>query len=125
MQFVDFEHWAQVDDEDDDDEEGWTEMEQDGESTLTCLFCPKPFKTMAVALEHCKSEHGFDLITLKKRFAMDEYSYLSLVNYVRRKGSRPDDFQNLSAPFWLGTENLVPAIPDDPWLMFGEFKIQT
>lgn len=108
--------------EDDDDSEGWSEMNVECESTLTCLFCPKQFKTMAVALEHCKAEHCFDLMALKRRFTMDCYSYFSLVNYVRREGVAPELIASSTTQFWQDVKYLEPAMPDDPWLMFGKFS---
>ncbi|KAF7287877.1 hypothetical protein GWI33_000225 [Rhynchophorus ferrugineus] len=45
----------------DEDSDGWDEMELGGEQT-TCLFCSLQFHTIAVALDHCRAEHGFDLL---------------------------------------------------------------
>ncbi|KAJ8971804.1 hypothetical protein NQ317_010779 [Molorchus minor] len=49
----------------DDDSDGWDEMEVSGEQTM-CLFCPLQFHTIAVALDHCRSVHNFDLLFIKK-----------------------------------------------------------
>lgn len=113
------------DDEDDDDEEEetWDEMDAESESHITCLFCTKNFKTMAVALEHCKSDHSFNLLNLKNKFQMDCYSYICMINYVRREGVGPQVISSCQEPPWLSSVYLAPCIPDDPWLMFGKCLI--
>ncbi|KAJ8927689.1 hypothetical protein NQ314_019820 [Rhamnusium bicolor] len=71
----------------DEDSDGWDEMEVSGEQT-TCLFCDLQFHTIAVALDHCRSEHNFDLLSLKNKYNMDCYSYIKMINYIRLQ--KPD-----------------------------------
>jgi len=113
-------HAEDIIDDDEDDEESWSEMNMECESPLACLFCEKSFKTMAVALEHCKTEHQFDLMGFKRKFNMDCYSYISLINYVRREGAKPEQISGAVTAVWNDAKYLEPVIPDDPWLMFGK-----
>ncbi|EFA02398.1 protein arginine N-methyltransferase 1 [Tribolium castaneum] len=106
-----------MDDEDntcrdgDDDSDEWDEMEVTGEQT-TCLFCPLQFLTIAVALDHCRAEHNFDLLELKNKYNMDCYSYIKMINYIRMQ--RPD-------PKIL-TESSVALWDDDVYLKAGEME---
>ncbi|KAI4463914.1 protein arginine n-methyltransferase [Holotrichia oblita] len=61
--------------EDNEDSDGWDEMEVTGEQT-TCLFCSLQFHTIAVALDHCRTEHNFDLLELKTKYNMDYFDDL-------------------------------------------------
>ncbi|KAK6637176.1 hypothetical protein RUM44_007590 [Polyplax serrata] len=106
------------DDGDDENEETWEEMEAEYDSYLTCLFCNQNFKTMAVALEHCKVDHNFNLSNLKSKFSMDCYSYICMINYVRREKISSEMLMSFKEPPWLNGEYLTPVIQDDPWLMF-------
>lgn len=65
-----------------DDEEGWLELEDedtdDNENTL-CLFCSHEFKNVTLAMEHVESEHGVDFHLLKRKFNMDQYSFIKVL----------------------------------------------
>ena len=91
---------------------------------MSCLFCDQNFKTMAVALEHCKIEHKLNLPYLKQKFNMDCYSYICMINYVRRERISSEMLLSFKDPPWLNGEYLTPVIQDDPWLMFGKLKIK-
>lgn len=76
-----------------DESDGWDEMETNGEQT-TCLFRALQFRTIAVALDHCRSEHNFDLLDLKMKYNMDCYSFIKMINYIRQHKPDPKTLIN-------------------------------
>ncbi|KAF2885240.1 hypothetical protein ILUMI_20932 [Ignelater luminosus] len=100
----------------DDDSDGWDEMEISGEQT-TCLFCPSQFHTIAVALDHCRSEHKFDLLELKTRYNMDCYSFIKMINYIRLHKPEPKIITESCVALWDDDVYLKPG-EMEPWLMY-------
>lgn len=109
--------------DDNEDSDGWDEMEVAGEQT-TCLFCPSQFLTIAVALDHCRTEHNFDLLELKTKFRMDCYSYIKMINYIRLKKPQPKDILEYSTALWDDDQYLKPGEMES-WLMYGVYVINT
>nr|CAI5832983.1 unnamed protein product [Callosobruchus analis] len=103
---------------DDDDSDGWDEMEVNGEQT-TCLFCSLQFHTIAVALEHCRIAHNFDLLQLKNKYNMDCYSYIKMINYIRLQRPDPKILTDSSVALWDDDVYLKPG-EMEPWLMYGK-----
>lgn len=93
-------------------------MEVSGEQT-TCLFCPLQFHTIAVALDHCRSEHNFDLLSLKNKYNMDCYSYIKMVNYIRLQKPDPKILTESSVALWDDDVYLKPG-EMETWLMYGK-----
>lgn len=104
------------DDEQGSESDGWDEIETNKEQT-TCLFCSLQFRTIAVALDHCRTEHNFDLLELKNRFNMDCYSFIKLVNYIRQNKPEPMEIQNAVTPLWNDDAYLRPVVTES-WLMY-------
>lgn len=104
--------------QDDEDSDGWDEMEVTGEQT-TCLFCAQSFLTIAVALDHCRTEHNFDLLTLKKKYNMDCYSYIKMINYIRLQKPDPKILTESSVALWDDDVYLKTGAVE-PWLMYGK-----
>ncbi|XP_063913181.1 protein arginine N-methyltransferase 1 isoform X2 [Zophobas morio] len=96
---------------DNEDSDEWDEMEVTGEQT-TCLFCPLQFLTIAVALDHCRTEHNFDLLELKNKYNMDCYSYIKMINYIRMQKPDPK----------ILTESSVALWDDDAYLKTGDME---
>nr|CAH7733612.1 unnamed protein product [Callosobruchus chinensis] len=101
---------------DDDDSDGWDEMEVNGEQT-TCLFCTLQFHTIAVALDHCRIAHNFDLLQLKNKYNMDCYSYIKMINYIRLQRPDPKILTESSVALWDDDVYLKPG-DMEPWLMY-------
>nr|XP_023021501.1 protein arginine N-methyltransferase 1 isoform X1 [Leptinotarsa decemlineata] len=99
-----------------DDSDGWDEMEVSGEQT-TCLFCTLQFHTIAVALDHCRSEHNFDLLSLKNKYNMDCYSYIKMINYIRLQKPDPKILTESSVALWDDEAYLKPG-EMETWLMY-------
>lgn len=104
---------------DDADSDGWDEMDVTGEQT-TCLFCPSQFLTIAVALDHCRTEHNFDLLELKTKYNMDCYSFIKMINYIRLHKPDPKVLTESSTAPWDDDKYLKPG-DTETWLMYGEF----
>ncbi|KAK4886794.1 hypothetical protein RN001_003065 [Aquatica leii] len=102
--------------DDNDDSDGWDEMEVSGEQT-TCLFCPSQFLTIAVALDHCRSEHQFDLLELKTKYNMDCYSFIKMINYIRLHKPDPRIITESWTALWDDDVYLKPG-EMEPWLMY-------
>lgn len=104
---------------DDDDSDGWDEMEVSGEQT-TCLFCPLQFLTIAVALDHCRTEHNFDLLELKTKYKMDCYSFIKMINYIRLHKPDPKEITESPVVVWDDDKYLKPG-ETESWLMYGKY----
>jgi hypothetical protein len=59
-------------------------------------------------------------VKLKKRFNMDCYGYIKLVNYIRTHHPDAALVMSASEPIWDKEEYLKPVKSDDPWLMYGK-----
>lgn len=71
---------ADESDEGSDDDESWLEVDDDNNENATttrCLFCADNFKSVELAIVHL-SAHHIDLGALKKRFDMDQYSFIKV-----------------------------------------------
>lgn len=93
-------------------------MEVTGEQT-TCLFCPSQFLTIAVALDHCRTEHNFDLLELKTKFHMDCYSYIKMINFIRLRKPEPKDIVESATLLWDDDQYLKPS-EIESWLLYGK-----
>lgn len=102
---------------DSSDEEGW--MEEDVNEDVKCLFCDNTFCTVESALLHCSSEHNLNFAGLMKKFQMDCYSFIKLINYIRKESVTCDSLKNLESCLWYDNKYLTPVEENDPWLMFG------
>jgi len=104
--------------EEEEEEEG-EEMYVDSLGQALDLFSPKTFPTAEECMEHCRDVHGLDLGVLAKRHAMDTFSFIRLVNYIRLEKPSPGFVMSLSSSQkWADPAFLKPQIPDDPLLMF-------
>lgn len=70
--------------EDDDDnhgssdEEAWQEDDENG-APVRCLFCPNDLKSVEIAINHVNDEHKVDLVQMKRKFDMDQYSFIKVL----------------------------------------------
>lgn len=107
--------------DEDDDSDGWNEMDINGEQT-TCLFCPLQFHTIAVALDHCRTQHNFDLLALKNKYNMDCYSYIKMINYIRLHNPEPKIVTNATVALWDDDVYMKPG-EMETWLIYGMTQI--
>lgn len=101
-------------------DEEWDD--QDVDEPVQCLFCESCIPSMESAISHCKLVHDFDFENVMKRFNMDCYSFIKLVNFIRVTGASPQEIKQSKSPSWNEDIYLKPALEYDPWLMFGEFS---
>lgn len=103
-----------------DDE--WEEMEtleNDFDELTKCLFCVKDFKSVELAIEHLKNSHSVDFNKLKVKFNMEQYSFIKMINFIRKNKSNDIKFQNPDSIFWDDEIYLKPE-GFEPWLTFGK-----
>lgn len=103
--------------ESDDD---WEEM-NDEVQTVQCLFCSDTSSNFTDALKHLESSHDFSFAVFKNRHALDVYSYIKLINFIRKKKLTAEELNALSVKTWESDEYLAPVFQDDPWLMLGRY----
>lgn len=49
------------------DSEGWEDVEDDTEAlAIQCLLCSDNFPSAVLMLEHCKRDHSFDFLQVKR-----------------------------------------------------------
>ncbi|XP_017779252.1 PREDICTED: protein arginine N-methyltransferase 1 [Nicrophorus vespilloides] len=99
-----------------EDSDGWDEMEISGEQT-TCLFCTSQFLTIAVAMDHCRVEHNFDLLYLKSKYNMDCYSYIKMINYIRKCKPTADSLLQSQTALW-SSDDYLKSGDMESWLMY-------
>uniref|UniRef100_A0A182N4R1 type I protein arginine methyltransferase n=1 Tax=Anopheles dirus TaxID=7168 RepID=A0A182N4R1_9DIPT len=100
------------------EEDEWEVAEEQNEP-VKCLFCDTISPTMTVAIRHAKQAHDFDLAGVRRRFHLDEYSYIKMINYIRREKPGPEQFKTpvgSSLP-WADDKYLQP-VANETWLMF-------
>lgn len=102
--------------EDDADVDEW-EVAEEQNDPVRCLFCEQISPTMTVAIRHAKEVHGFDLGEVRRRFQLDEYSYIKMINYIRREGVDAEVFRSGTSAFWTDDKYLKP-VENETWLMF-------
>lgn len=94
-------------------------MEQDQEP-VRCLFCAKIIDSIDLAIQHLDTEHHIDLSIIKRKFNMDQYSYIKMINYIRMKNVDASEIASIDSLVWNDDAYLKP-VEVDAWLMFGEF----
>ncbi|XP_011501917.1 PREDICTED: protein arginine N-methyltransferase 3 [Ceratosolen solmsi marchali] len=99
--------------ESDDD---WEEMNYE-KQVIKCLFCSNCCNNFTDALKHLDSSHNFNFAKFKMRHALDIYSYIKLINFIRKKKATPEELNELNIKIWEHDEYLTPILQDDPWLM--------
>ncbi|XP_058451666.1 protein arginine N-methyltransferase 1 [Malaya genurostris] len=96
--------------------EEWEIAEEQNEP-VRCLFCEQVSPTMTTAIRHARERHEFDLAQVRRRFHLDEYSYIKMINYIRLEKPDPAVFKNERSVFWLDDKYLKP-VENETWLMF-------
>lgn len=95
-------------------------MEQDQEP-VRCLFCVQMIDSIDSAIQHLNDEHHVDLSIIKRKFNMDQYAYIKMINYIRVKNVDASVMVAIDSQVWNDDVYLKP-VEVDAWLMFGEFR---
>ncbi|XP_031623582.1 protein arginine N-methyltransferase 1 [Contarinia nasturtii] len=109
------EHHIDSDDEL-DDEDDWNEDEVDQEPTK-CLFCDTIDESIEKAIEHLEHQHHITLSYLKQKFNLDQYSYIKMINYIKKHNITAESLIKINQVLWNDDEYMKP-VEVDPWLMF-------
>lgn len=67
------------DEEIDDGDDSWDEMEVEQEPTK-CLFCDVVENSIEKTIEHLKQQHHISLGAIKRKFNLDQYSYIKVIS---------------------------------------------
>ncbi|XP_018407196.1 PREDICTED: protein arginine N-methyltransferase 1 [Cyphomyrmex costatus] len=102
---------------DSDSGDDWEENGEDYHDIL-CLFCMESINGFPSALSHIEIFHKFDFCDFIKKHIHDTYSYIKLINFIRRKDILPELLSTLDVEAWEKDEYLCPVVEDDPWLMY-------
>ncbi|KAM4720800.1 protein arginine N-methyltransferase 3 [Rhinophrynus dorsalis] len=104
---------------DDGDDAAWEDEEGDTKAEVRCLFCERLFISAEEAFSHCKSQHQFNIHSVVRKYSLDFYGYIKLINFVRATGCTAESLDKVSGPQpWDKEEFLMPVIKDDPLLQF-------
>lgn len=60
-----------------DEDDNWDEMEMEKEPTK-CLFCDEVGSSIETAIEHLDQQHHISLSAIKRKFHLDQYSYIKV-----------------------------------------------
>ncbi|XP_043479685.1 protein arginine N-methyltransferase 3 [Leptopilina heterotoma] len=107
---------------DSDSGDDWDENEET--QIISCLFCTQEYNDRSDALKHLEVCHDFSLPNFKIKHALDMYSYIKLINFIRKKNVSAYDLNALNIKIWDSDEYLTPFIPDDAWLMFDMEELE-
>ncbi|XP_065201105.1 uncharacterized protein Art3 [Planococcus citri] len=83
-----------------------------------CLFCDSTFNDVEATLLHCKETHDVDFHKLMNRFQMDCYSFIKMINFIRKEVISCEVLKTLDSPVWEDDKYFKPVEEFDPWLMF-------
>lgn len=106
---------------DNDSGDDWEENGED-DYNIPCLFCTETINGFSTALHHIETFHNFNLCNFIKKHVHDTYTYIKLINFVRRKEILPEQLSTLGIEAWDKEEYLHPVMENDPWLMYGKYK---
>ncbi|XP_057691675.1 protein arginine N-methyltransferase 3 [Corythoichthys intestinalis] len=100
-----------------DDQEQWQWTEEDSQQ-VSCLFCDRLLNSVTATLQHFTFEHQVNLIDVIRKYNLDDYSYIKLINFIRSSKCDPSHLMGLpDGPFqWESEDFLRPVIQDDPLL---------
>ena len=104
---------------DEDNDEDFEEEETTFiEEPCLDLFSDKVFKSANECLDYCKETHGFDIKVIKKQFDLDCFSFIRLINYIRKEKPSANLLVNSKSKPWMKDDYLKPVMDDDPLLMY-------
>eukprot|EP00099_Drosophila_melanogaster_P022834 NP_650434.1 arginine methyltransferase 3, isoform A [Drosophila melanogaster] len=109
----------EYDDIDDDDE-----PMDEGDELTTCLFCTETSANISVAIDHLDARHKVNLSQLQRKFEMDQYSFIKLINYIRAKKISAEQLLSAEHPLWQDEKYLQPG-EYEPWLCYDYEVLKT
>ena len=109
-----------INNDDDDNDDDFEEEEMNFfEEPCKDLFSDKVFNSASECMDYCRENHGFDIKVLKKKFDLDCFSFIRLINYIRKEKPTPNFLMNqATAKLWMKDDYLKPVLEDDQLLMY-------
>ncbi|KAH8295347.1 hypothetical protein KR018_010147, partial [Drosophila ironensis] len=109
----DEDNYEDIDGDDDADEEQMNEEED----PTKCLFCEDVFSTIDSAITHLNEVHKVKLSELQKKFQMDQYSFIKLINYIRATNMSAEELLAAEEVLW-GDEKYLKPQGYETWLCY-------
>ncbi|EDW97495.1 protein arginine N-methyltransferase 1 [Drosophila yakuba] len=109
----------EYDDIDDDDE-----PMDEGDEPTTCLFCTETSASIAIAIDHLDARHKVNLSQLQRKFQMDQYSFIKLINYIRANKISAEQLLSAEQALWQDEKYLRPG-EYEPWLCYDYEVLKT
>ncbi|XP_042562319.1 protein arginine N-methyltransferase 3-like isoform X2 [Clupea harengus] len=104
---------------DSDDDGQWEWTEESSNASIVCLFCDRSLNSISDTLQHCLSEHDVNIPDLVKKFSLDDYGYIKMINYIRSEKCSGESLlqsSNNGVFPWDSDNYMRPVLPDDPLL---------
>ncbi|TNM90768.1 hypothetical protein fugu_003057 [Takifugu bimaculatus] len=105
-------------DDDADDEEQWIEEGDTERVNVPCLFCDRLLSSVSATLQHCATEHQVNIVDMIRKYNLDDYGYIKMINFIRSTKAEAaclNGLSNTSLP-WQSEDFLRPVLQDDPLL---------
>uniref|UniRef100_H2UUN9 Protein arginine N-methyltransferase 3 n=1 Tax=Takifugu rubripes TaxID=31033 RepID=H2UUN9_TAKRU len=105
-------------DDDADDEEQWMEEGDTERVSVPCLFCDRLLSSVSATLQHCATEHQVNIVDMIRKYNLDDYGYIKMINFIRSTKAEAaclNGLSNTSLP-WQSEDFLRPVLQDDPLL---------
>ncbi|KAK2139093.1 hypothetical protein LSH36_2036g00000 [Paralvinella palmiformis] len=70
---------------------------------------------------HCREKHQFDIYKIHTEFCLDCFSYIKMINYIRKMHPEPGVLHEKvdnNKPLWQSDEYMKPILEDDGLLQF-------
>ncbi|XP_003736902.3 protein arginine N-methyltransferase 1 isoform X2 [Drosophila pseudoobscura] len=112
------------DDDDYDDMDDEDDEKDQGEEQTTCLFCPEALPSIGAAIDHLDSSHKVNLSQLQKKFQMDQYCFIKLINYIRVCKISAEQLLSTEKILWDDEKYLKP-VEYEPWLCYDYEVLKT
>jgi len=110
----------EYDDIDDDEDEPMDE----GDEPTTCLFCTETSPSISTAIDHLDARHKVNLSQLQRKFQMDQYSFIKLINYIRANKITAEQLISAEQAMWQDEKYLKPG-EYEPWLCYDYEVLKT
>lgn len=103
------------------DEDAWQEEEME-QAPARCLFCEELMESPDAIFQHCSGYHQFDIREICRRWKLDCFGYIKMVNFIRSQKIKAESFKKymreLDKPPWDADEFMQPYDPEDEMLQF-------
>lgn len=100
-----------------ENDEDWEEIGQDEDPTK-CLFCTSISQSVEKSIIHLRECHNVNLSNIKRKFNMDLYDYIKMINYIRSTNVTDIEFSKITTSLWNDEKYLKPVVEQDAWLMY-------